>query len=88
MVAHGRTSEGVPPVWHWTQAVCECRDPAIAFWSTKSDTVFEARKVQAGLRQGNLVEVQGVRPGEEVVTRGSFVLKSELQKDRIAGGED
>jgi membrane fusion protein, heavy metal efflux system len=53
-----------------------------------SDTAFEARKVQLGLREGNLVEVKGVQPGEEVVTGGSFVLKSELQKERITGGDE
>jgi cobalt-zinc-cadmium efflux system membrane fusion protein len=50
-------------------------------------TSFEARSVQPGLRQGKFVEVSGVRTGEEVVTRGSFLLKSELQKDRLAGDE-
>jgi cobalt-zinc-cadmium efflux system membrane fusion protein len=53
-----------------------------------SETAFEAREVRPGLRQGDLVEVSGVRPGEEVVTTGSFVLRSELHKDRIAGGDD
>jgi cobalt-zinc-cadmium efflux system membrane fusion protein len=53
-----------------------------------SDTGFEVRPVQPGLRAGDLVAVRGVRPGEEVVTTGSFALKSELQKDRIAGGDD
>jgi cobalt-zinc-cadmium efflux system membrane fusion protein len=52
-----------------------------------SETVFEARPVQVGLRQGDQVEVSGVRPGEEVVTTGSFVLRSELVKERIAGGD-
>jgi cobalt-zinc-cadmium efflux system membrane fusion protein len=49
---------------------------------------FEARAVHPGLREGNLVEIDGVRAGEEVVTTGSFVLKSELLKERIAGGEE
>jgi cobalt-zinc-cadmium efflux system membrane fusion protein len=53
-----------------------------------SATRFEARPVRPGLRQGDLVEVSGVREGEEVVTTGSFLLNSELQKDRIAGGDD
>ena len=52
-----------------------------------SPTVFEARPVQLGLRERNLVEVSGVREGEEVVTTGSYLLKSELQKDRIAGDD-
>jgi cobalt-zinc-cadmium efflux system membrane fusion protein len=53
-----------------------------------SETTFEARHVQTGLRDGDLVEVSGVRAGEEVVTTGSFALKSELQKERIAGGDE
>jgi cobalt-zinc-cadmium efflux system membrane fusion protein len=52
-----------------------------------SPTAFEARAVRPGLRQGGLVEVSGVREGEEVVTTGGHLLKSELQKDRIAGGD-
>jgi cobalt-zinc-cadmium efflux system membrane fusion protein len=52
-----------------------------------SETAFEARPVWTGLRDGNSVEVFGVRPGEEVVTTGSHVLKSELNKNRIAGDE-
>ena len=53
-----------------------------------SDTGFEARPVEPGLRAGNLVEVNGVRPGEEVVTTGSFALKSELLRERITGGDE
>jgi cobalt-zinc-cadmium efflux system membrane fusion protein len=53
-----------------------------------SETTFRARPVQTGLREGNLLEVTGVRPGEEVVTTGSFMLKSELLKDKIVGGDD
>ena len=77
-----------------------------------SETMFQARQVQPGLRDryldealrlaglvrhagaqpplpgGNWVEVTGVAEGEEVVTAGSFLLKSELQKDRIVGGDD
>jgi cobalt-zinc-cadmium efflux system membrane fusion protein len=53
-----------------------------------SDTAFEVRPVETGLHEGNLVEVRGVRPGEEVVTTGSFALKSELLKDRITGGDE
>jgi cobalt-zinc-cadmium efflux system membrane fusion protein len=62
--------------------------PASLVFVRVSDTTFEARPVRLGLRQGNLVEVHGVREGEQVVTAGSFQLKSELQKERIAGSEE
>jgi len=52
-----------------------------------SETSFHAREVRPGLREGDLLEVTGVRAGEEVVTTGSFMLKSELVKERIAGDE-
>jgi membrane fusion protein, heavy metal efflux system len=53
-----------------------------------SPTVFEARHVRLGLREGDLVEVGAVRAGEEVVTTGGHMLASELQKDRIGGGDE
>ncbi len=53
-----------------------------------SATTFEARPVRVDHRQGDLVEVSGVREGEDVVTTGSYLLRSELQKDRIAGGDE
>jgi cobalt-zinc-cadmium efflux system membrane fusion protein len=47
---------------------------------------FQARTVQTGLRVGDLVEiVRGVAAGEQVVTTGSFALRSKLFSDRIAG---
>jgi cobalt-zinc-cadmium efflux system membrane fusion protein len=60
---------------------------ALVFVRT-APTVFEVRTVRTGLRDGDLVEVTGVRRGEEVVTAGSFALKSELLKDRIPGGDE
>lgn len=48
---------------------------------------FEARRVEIGVREGNLVEIsKGLRPGEEVVTTGSFLLKTETLKDSIGAG--
>jgi cobalt-zinc-cadmium efflux system membrane fusion protein len=52
-----------------------------------SPTRFQVRSVQPGLRDGSFVEVVGVHAGEEVVTIGSFVLKSELLREKIAGDE-
>ncbi len=45
---------------------------------------FEARAVKLGLERGELVTVlEGVSEGEPVVTRGSFMLKSEMERHKI-----
>ncbi len=53
-----------------------------------SDTTFERREVSLGTTFDSMVEVKdGITPGERVVTRGSFQLKSELMKEALEGGE-
>ena len=52
-----------------------------------ADDVFEARRVKIGLSEGNLVELStGVKSGEPVATRGSFLLKTETLKGAIGAG--
>jgi cobalt-zinc-cadmium efflux system membrane fusion protein len=52
-----------------------------------SDIEFETRRVKLGASQGETVEVlAGVKAGEEVVTTGSFLLKTETSKENIGAG--
>lgn len=45
---------------------------------------FEARRITLGEEHGEMVEVlDGLREGEQVVTRGAFALKSEMDKTKI-----
>jgi cobalt-zinc-cadmium efflux system membrane fusion protein len=45
---------------------------------------FEVRTVKVGSEQGEAVTVlEGVRVGEQVVTKGSFMLKSEMERHKI-----
>ena len=45
---------------------------------------FEKRIVKIGLDQRGLVQIlEGVKPGEKVVTDGSFILKSEMLKGEM-----
>jgi multidrug efflux pump subunit AcrA (membrane-fusion protein) len=45
---------------------------------------FEKRKVKVGLEEDGKVQVlDGIKPGEKVVTEGSFTLKSELLKGEL-----
>lgn len=52
-----------------------------------SDTEFEPRKVHLGVATDNAYELlSGVEEGEEVVTQGSFLLKTEILKGNIGAG--
>ncbi|MBI2894370.1 MAG: efflux RND transporter periplasmic adaptor subunit [Deltaproteobacteria bacterium] len=52
-----------------------------------AEDLYEARRVRAGASHGDLVEISGnVRPGEEVVTEGSFLLKTETLRESIGAG--
>jgi cobalt-zinc-cadmium efflux system membrane fusion protein len=52
-----------------------------------SENEYEARRVQIGAADADHMEVlKGIRPGEEVVTTGSFLLKTETLKDSIGAG--
>jgi cobalt-zinc-cadmium efflux system membrane fusion protein len=47
---------------------------------------FVARVVREGERRGSTVEItSGLSPGEQVVTKGSFVLKSQMLKSTLEG---
>lgn len=51
--------------------------------------VFERRPVRLGVRFGGFVEIlDGVKEGEIAVTSGSFLLKSELEKESFGEGHD
>ena len=52
-----------------------------------SDTLYETRRVETGARSDGWVEIRrGVEPGEDVVTVGSFLLKTETLKGSIGAG--
>jgi len=53
----------------------------------RSEVLYEPRKVMLGVNTGRVYEVlSGVRAGEEVVTQGSFLLKTEILKGSIGAG--
>ncbi|WP_438002157.1 efflux RND transporter periplasmic adaptor subunit [Sorangium sp. So ce185] len=67
-------------------AVQRARTVKLVFVRLAEDQ-FEARRVEIGATEGDLVEVtKGVRPGEEVATEGSFLLKTETLKESIGAG--
>ncbi len=75
-----------PTVMVPESAVQRAKGIALVFVKLASDH-FEARRVKLGLTQGELVEVvEGVKAGEAVATRGSFLLKTETLKGAIGAG--
>ena len=58
-------------------------DQHIVFVALDGNT-FEKRVIKPGLEQSGRVQIlEGVKPGENIVTAGSFILKSELLKGQL-----
>lgn len=54
----------------------------------KTDDGFKVQAVTVGGESGDTTEIQsGLKPGDEIATRNSFLLKAELEKDS-AGDDD
>jgi cobalt-zinc-cadmium efflux system membrane fusion protein len=67
-------------------AVQRARSVHLVFVRVAEDA-FEARRVKVGAASGDRVAVTGrLRPGETVVTEGSFLLKTETLKESIGAG--
>lgn len=80
-LAQARPTVMVPAI-----AVQRAKGVALVFVRLAPDQ-FETRRVKIGLVQGDAVElVEGVKAGEAVATRGSFLLKTETLKGAIGAG--
>jgi cobalt-zinc-cadmium efflux system membrane fusion protein len=67
-------------------AVQKAKEVRLVFVRLAEDS-FEARRVTLGMDLGGFVEVtRGLEAGEEVVTTGAFLLKTETLKDSIGAG--
>ena len=59
-------------------------DRPVAFIAL-GDNKFEKRALKLGLKHhGRNQVLEGIKPGEQIVTEGSFILKSELRKGELA----
>lgn len=80
-VGDARASVMVPDA-----AVQRAKDVHLVFVRITAEE-YETRRVELGIREGNLVEIRkGLHPGEDVVTTGSFLLKTETLKGSIGAG--
>jgi membrane fusion protein, heavy metal efflux system len=79
-------AQAKPTVMIPQPAVQRAKGIALVFVQLAPDQ-YEARRVKLGLAQGEMIEiVEGVKPGETVATRGSFLLKTETLKGAIGAG--
>jgi cobalt-zinc-cadmium efflux system membrane fusion protein len=66
-------------------AIQEVRGESVVFVRTAADR-FEVRVLELGRTlDGSFEVLRGLKPGEQVATRGAFVLKSEYLKAALAG---
>jgi cobalt-zinc-cadmium efflux system membrane fusion protein len=83
-IAHGHTGNASALVP--TEALQKIGGTDAVF--LKTDDGFKVQTVTVGTESGGTTEIQsGLKPGDEIATRNSFLLKAELQKDS-AGGDD
>ena len=85
MLTASGEAEGEPAVVVPRDAVQRLGEAAIVFVRA-GITRFERREVELGQVVGDLVEVRaGIAAGEEVVTEGAFLLRSEASSDDLGG---
>jgi len=60
--------------------------PVVYVPATNGEHSFIERSVQLGAAVGDLVQVlEGLKPGEHIVTEGSFLLRAEAARTRSGG---
>jgi cobalt-zinc-cadmium efflux system membrane fusion protein len=73
-------------VWVPKAAVQRAKSESLVFVRLAEDA-FEARVITGGPEQGELISVAGrIQAGDEVVTEGSFLLKTETLKESMGAG--
>lgn len=86
MYASAEMEEGQtrPALFIPAEAVQDVNGQSVVF-VRRSQQEFIPRAVQAGREQGGeLVVLAGLRAGEQIVTKGSFVVKSQLLKNTLS----
>jgi membrane fusion protein, heavy metal efflux system len=77
------TGAGIPAVLVPQEAIQQVNGQDVVFVRVASDR-FKVQTVQTGENmRGNVRILQGLKPGEQVITRGSFIAKSQLLKSSI-----
>ena len=77
------TGAGIPAVLVPQEAIQQVNGQDVVFVRVASDR-FRVQTVQTGENmRGNVRILQGLKPGEQIITHGSFIAKSQLLKSSI-----
>ena len=78
--ATGRLAVSVP-----SDAVQTMEGKTVVFVATEKANEFSAREVKTGATTGAVTEIKsGLKPGEKIVVKGAFVVKSQAMKSELA----
>lgn len=81
--ATGRFAVAVP-----ADAVQTMEGKTVVFVATGKAYEFKAREVTTGATAGGVIEIKsGLKPGEKIVAKGAFVVKSQAMKAELAEEE-
>lgn len=81
--AEFETGAGIPAVLVAQEAIQQVNGQDVVFVRVATDR-FRVQAVQTGENMlGNVRILQGLKPGEQVITHGSFIAKSQLLKSSI-----
>jgi RND family efflux transporter MFP subunit len=79
--ASGRLVVSVP-----SDAVQSLEGKTVVFVATEKAHEFAAREVKTGAKTDGVIEIKsGLRPGEKIVAKGAFVVKSQAGKGELEG---
>jgi cobalt-zinc-cadmium efflux system membrane fusion protein len=77
------TGAGIPAVLVSQEAIQQVNGQDVVFVRLAADR-FKVQTVQTGENvRGNVRILEGLKPGEQVITHGSFIAKSQLLKSTI-----
>lgn len=83
-----RVADGTEAVTAIPSTAIQQIDGQPSVFVKRNPTTFQRRKVKLGPASGDLIEIaEGLKGDEQLVTTGSFTLKSEFLKEQLAQGE-
>lgn len=83
-----RVADGTEAVTAIPSTAIQQIDGQPSVFVKRNPTTFQRRKVKLGPASGDLIEIaEGLNGDEQLVTTGSFTLKSEFLKEQLAQGE-